>query len=73
MVITPGHMTGTMTWRNAWNRVQPSTMALSSRSLGMLRKKEWSIQRVNGWLMATSTTMVVGIWPHRFHSKKGRR
>ena len=73
MVITPGHITGTMTWRKAWKRVQPSTMALSSRSLGMLRKKECSIHRVKGWLIATSTTMVVGRMPQTFHSKKGSR
>ena len=55
VVTTPGHMTGMMTRRNAWNRVQPSTRAASSSSLGILTKKERNIQIVKGWLIATST------------------
>jgi hypothetical protein len=48
-------------------------MALSSRSFGMLRKKAVSIHSVKGWLIATSTMIVVGRWPQRFHWKNGRR
>ena len=39
----------------------------------MFRKKECSIHRVNGWLIATITMMVVVRCPHRFSSKNGSR
>ena len=39
VVITPGHITGIITCLKAWNLVHPSTMALSSISLGILRKQ----------------------------------
>ncbi len=39
----------------------------------MIRKNECSIQSVNGWLIATSTMIVVERWPQRFHSKNGSR
>ena len=38
--MTPGHMTGMMTIRKAWNCEQPSTFALSSSSLGIDWKKD---------------------------------
>ena len=73
MVITPGHITGMTTMRNAWKREQPSTMALSSRSFGIDRKNECSIHSVKGWLIATSTMIVVGRMPQMFSSKNGSR
>ena len=71
VVITPGHMTGIITNLNAWNCVQPSTFALSSSSLGIFWKNECSIHKVNGWLIATKTIIVVGNKPHKFHWKNG--
>ena len=71
--MTPGHITGTTTQRKAWKRVQPSTMALSSRSLGIDRKKECIIHSVKGCWMATSTMMAVGSTPHMLSWKKGSR
>jgi hypothetical protein len=61
--MTPGHITGTMARRKAWNRVQPSTSADSSRSRGMPWKKLYIIQSVKGWLSATSTMIAVGSSP----------
>ena len=72
-MTTPGHITGITTMRNAWKRVQPSTMALSSRSFGIDRKNECSIQSVKGWLIATSTMIVVGRMPQTLSWKNGSR
>ena len=63
VVITPGHIAGIITNRKASNWVQPSTFALSSNSLGIFWKKECNIHNVNGWLIATKTTIVVGKIP----------
>ena len=71
--MMPGHITGTITRRNAPNREQPSTIAASSRSLGIDRKKLCSIQSVKGWLIAMSTMIVVGRTPQMLSSKKGSR
>ncbi len=73
VVMTPGHITGITARRNAWNRVQPSTSALSSRSRGIDRKKLCSIHSVNGWFIATMTMIVVGRMPQTFSSKNGSR
>ena len=48
VVITPGHITGIMTCLNASNLVHPSTIALSSKSLGIDRKNECNIHSVKG-------------------------
>ena len=71
--MTPGHITGMMARRNAWNRVQPSTSALSSRSRGMPWKNEYIIQSVKGWLIATSTMIAVGSTPQMLSWKNGSR
>ena len=63
MVITPGHITGMITRRNAWKWEQPSTRAASSSSLGMFWKKLRSIQMVNGWLIETRTAITAQGWP----------
>ena len=52
VVITPGHITGMITRRNASKWEQPSTRAASSSSVGMFWKNERSIQMVKGWLIA---------------------
>ncbi len=41
---TPGAASGTMTLRNAWNGVAPSTAAACSSSHGICRKKADSTQ-----------------------------
>lgn len=64
MVITPGHITGMITWRKAWKGVQPSTRAASSSSAGMFSKKLLSIQMVKGWLIATRTAITARGWPY---------
>ena len=46
--MIPGHARGTITLRKAVNRLAPSIIADSSKSLGMSMKKLRSIQMVNG-------------------------
>ncbi len=46
--IRPGASSGRMTRRNAWARVQPSTIADSSSSFGTAATKPRSVRMVKG-------------------------
>ena len=50
--VRPGRMSGRVTLKNAPKRVQPSTIAASSRAGGMPSKKPFSIQVASGTRMA---------------------
>ena len=64
VVITPGHITGIIIFRKAWKCEHPSILAASSSSFGMFWKNERISQIVNGWLIATKTTITAKGCPY---------